>query len=135
MPTSRGFVCALQVREDGWVEFTLIAPHAGDALKTLLIPDLDSALAKAHKRLACLSLLRDALARSLPVEVEYDQDEKLGEIVADLTVYPRGSLSGRQVMRTEVGVIVNVSIGEVGAESGASPYKDEADLAAVALLR
>ena len=134
MATYRGFVESLQVRDDGWVEFVLQAVHASNALKTFFIPDLDGDILTAHKRLADLSLLRDAIARILPVEVEYNSDADQGNLVEDLTIYPRPSIDGRGPGRRIEGIVIGVSIFERGPESGTTPYRDEADLAGVTLL-
>ena len=85
MATYRGFVKVLQVREDGWVEFVLEAVHAGNTTKTFFIEDLDGSLDDVHRRLGQLSLLRDALARVLPVEAEYVEDPEKGTLLEDLT--------------------------------------------------
>jgi len=134
MAIYRGFIRSLQIRDDGWVEFVLQAVHAGNSLQTFFIRDLDGDILKAHKRLAHLSLLRDALARILPVEVEYDAGGEQGNIVEDLTVYPRPSIDGRLPGRRIEGVVIGLLIRERGPESGTSPYRDEADLAGVTLL-
>jgi hypothetical protein len=134
MAIYRGFIRSLQIRDDGWVEFVLQAVHAGNSLQTFFIRDLDGDILKAHKRLAHLSLLRDALARILPIEVEYDAGGEQGNIVEDLTVYPRPSIDGRLPGRRIEGVVIGLMILDRGPESGTSPYRDEADLASVTLL-
>jgi hypothetical protein len=134
MATYRGFVRSLQVREDGWVEFALEAVHAGNTTKTFFIEDLDGSLDDVHRRLGQLSLLRDALARVLPVEAEYTDDPEKGTLVEDLTVYPRPSIEGREGTRRVEGVVIGLSITERGPETGSSPYVDEADVCAVTLL-
>ena len=62
MAIYRGFVQSILVRDDGWVETAIEAVHAGNAIQTFFIPNLDGDLTQAHKRLGQLSLLRDALA-------------------------------------------------------------------------
>jgi|GEM_PF-3744543 len=134
MAIYRGFVQSLQVRDDGWVEFVLQAVHAGNALKTFFISDLDGDILTAHKRLADLSLLRDAIARILPVEVEYNSDAEQGNLVQDLTIYPRPSIDGREPGQRIEGVVIGLSIFERGPESATTPYRDEADVAGITLL-
>lgn len=134
MATYRGFVKSIQVRDDGWVEFVLQAVHAGNTTEIFFIRDLDGDVDVAHKRLAHLSLLRDALARILPVEVEYQADNKLGNVVEDLTVYPRPSIDGRWGTRRIEGTIIGLSIFEFSPMYDTTPYKDEADLTSIILL-
>jgi hypothetical protein len=134
MATYRGFVKVLQVREDGWVEFVLEAVHAGNTTKTFFIEDLDGSLDDVHRRLGQLSLLRDALARVLPVEAEYVEDPEKGTLLEDLTVHPRPSIDGREGGRRVEGVVIGLSITERGPESGISPYLDQPDVCAITLL-
>jgi hypothetical protein len=44
MPLFRGFVLSIEVRSDGWVETVIEAVHAGNALGTFFIPNLDGDL-------------------------------------------------------------------------------------------
>jgi hypothetical protein len=135
MASYRGFVNSLQIRDDGWVEFIIQAVHAGNTTKTFFITNLDGEITTAHKRLAHLSLLRDALLRVLPVNVEYTSDPERGEVVEDITVFPRPSIAGRQPSNRIEGTVIGLAILERGPESGTTPYVDEADLAGVTLLR
>ncbi len=134
MPTYRGFVESLQVRDDGWVEVTLEAVHAGNTLKTFFIEDLDASLEHVHRRLGQLSLLRDALARVLPVEAEYRDDPEKGTLIEDLTIHPRPSIEGREGTSRVEGVVIGLSVAELGPSSGSSPYTDPPDVCAMTLL-
>jgi hypothetical protein len=135
MAIYRGFVQSLQVRDDGWAEFVVQAVHSGNATQTFFISDLDGDITTAHKRLAHLSLVRDAIARVLPVEVEFRFDERQGNLVEDLTIYPRPSFDGRFPSRTVTGTVIGILISERGPLSGASPYRDAADTAAITILK
>jgi hypothetical protein len=134
MATYRGFVSALEVRGDGWAEFVLQAVHAGNGTQTFYITNLDGDILTANRRLAHLSMLRDAVARVLPVEVEYDPSNEQGNVVEDLIIYPRPSFEGREPGRRIEGVVIGLIMFERGPESGTSPYIDEADLGGVTLL-
>ncbi|HEY3381249.1 MAG TPA: hypothetical protein VGK32_05735 [Vicinamibacterales bacterium] len=135
MATYRGFVQSTLVRDDGWVETVVKAVHAGNAITTFFIPNLDGDLTQAHKRLGQLSLLRDALARVEPVELNFTSDASQGNLIQDVTIVPRQSIDGRRGSRLVEGVVIGVSITERGPESGSSPYRDAPDLAAISLLR
>lgn len=134
MATFKGFVSALQVRDDGWVEVELLAPHAGNARQTFFVRDLDGVPGEVNRRLSQVGLLRDALARSLPVEVEYRADPQQGQVIEDVQVHPRDSLTGRSVGQRRVGTVIGLAAAEAGPASGASPYIDPPDLAVVTLL-
>ncbi len=135
MATYRGFVQSIQLRDDGWVETAIRAVHAGNTVQTFFIPNLDGDLMQTHKRLGQLSLLRDALARVEPVELDYSAKESQGNLVEDVTILPRESIEGRRGSRLLAGVVIGVSITERGPESGSPPYRDEPNLAAISLLR
>ncbi len=134
MSIYRGFVRSLEVRGDGWAEFVLQAVHSGNGSETFYISNLDGDILTAHRRLAHLSLLRDAIARTLPVEVEYDSSDERGNVAEDLTIYHRASFEGRRPDRRIEGVVIGLMVLDRGPEFGASPYRDESDLAAVTLL-
>lgn len=134
MAIYRGFVRSLEVRGDGWAEFVLQAVHSSNGTQGFYITDLDGNVLTANRRLAHLSLLRDAIARTLPVEVEYDANDERGNVVDDLTIFPRPSFDGRQLGRRIEGVVIGILVYERGPESGTTPYRDEADGASVTLL-
>lgn len=133
MASFKGFVRSLQVRDDGWVEAVLQGVHAGNATQIFFIQNLDGDINTAHKRLGHLSLLRDAVARVLPVEIEYSGGEQ-GNIIEDLTIHPRPSIDGRFPGRRIEGVVIGLAIAEFGPVSSASPYTDKPDVANIVLL-
>lgn len=134
MPTFKGFVTALAVRDDGWVETELMAPHAGNARHTFYIRDLDGDPGAANRRLAQTGLLRDAMARSQSVEIAYRADNEQGDLIDDVQIHPRASLAGVAFGRRVRGVVIGLAATEVGPTSGTSPYVDPPDLGAVTLL-
>ncbi|MEO1083165.1 MAG: hypothetical protein AAFY88_02880 [Acidobacteriota bacterium] len=133
MAIFRGFVRSLETRENGWIETALVAVHAGNPAQRFLIRSVDGDLEQTNRRLAQLGLLRDALARVLPVEVDYAKDES-GDVIRDVTVYQRPSFEGRPGDRVIRGVVVGVEVTELDAQHGVSPYTDGADLAHVTLV-
>ena len=134
MATFYGFISALEVRDDGWVDVELSAPHAGDARRTFHIRSLDGDVTQNNRRLAQLGLLRDALARSQPVEIDYDADNELGDLIREVRINPRASLSGRTGGRRVEGVVIGFANTERTPVSAAVPYLDPPDLGAVAML-
>jgi hypothetical protein len=134
MPTIKGFVFSLQVRSDGWVEVEILSPHAGNARRTCFLQGLDGAPGQTNRRLSQTGLLRDAMARSLPVEIETRNDGEFGEVIEDVSVLPRASLAGRAPTQRVVGIVIGLGVVEVGPGSSASPYLDPPDLGSVTLL-
>lgn len=135
MPLFRGFVLSIEVRNDGWVETVLEAVHANNARGTFFIRNLDGDLTQSNRRLGHLSLLRDALARVLPVELEYTEDQEQGDLVDNITILPRPSIDGRVGTRWIEGVVIGLGITELWPPNAASPYLDGPDLASVTLLQ
>ena len=116
------------------VETILEAVDAGNTQQTFFIPNVDGDITQTNKRLGQLSLLRDALARVLPVELDYTSTPDQGNIVADVMIHPRPSIDGRPGVTTVEGVVVGLSVTELWPESASTPYLDAPDLANVALL-
>ena len=128
MTTFRGLVNTLQIRNDGWVEVVLQAVHANNTIQTFFIKNLDGDITMAHKRLGQLSLLRDAITRVLPVEVDYETDEAQGNLISDVMVHPRPSIAGHVSGTPIQGTIIGISITELGPLSGLYPYTDAPDI-------
>lgn len=134
MAIFRGFVQTVEVRGDGWCEAVLEAVHAGNATQTFFIPNVDGDLTQTNKRLGQLSLLRDALARVLPVEIDYTGTKDQGNLIDDVIIHPRPSIDGRAGTVRYDGVVIGLSVTELGPQSGSSPYLDAPDIANAVLL-
>ena len=134
MTIRRGFVRSIEARSDGWVEVVLVSVHAGNTTTTLLIENLDGDLTQVHRRLAKLALLRDALARTLPVEVDFDRTDEQGDVLRDVTILRTRSILGRQGSWWIEAHVIGLAVRERGPEKDASPYTDEPDEATAALL-
>jgi hypothetical protein len=134
MPTVRGFVQSLETRTDGWVAVAVLSVHASNTVQTLFIENLDGDLSKAHKKLAQLGLLRDALGGTLPVEISFHSQEQQGDVVDDVIVFPTRSIEGRRGANWVEGIVLGIMVHEHGPESTSSPYKDEPDVARVVLM-
>jgi len=134
MATLRGFVETIEVRGDGWCSIALDAVNAGNTLQTFFIPSLDGDLTQNNKRLGQLSLLRDALARVLPVEVDYTSSKDQGNLIDDVIIHPRPSIDARPGTVTVDGVVIGLSVNELWPQSDSSPYLDAPDVANVIVL-
>ena len=135
MGTFKGLIDTLEVRDDGWVEVIIDAVQSGDTKETFYIKNLDGDITLAHKRLAQLCLLRDATSRILPIEITYVTDKEQGNLINDVIVHPRPSIVGREINTHVEGVVIGVSITEIGPDSSSSPFVDKPDLAGITLLQ
>lgn len=77
MPTIRGFVERLEVGRAGLAVASLL--HDDGSQADYLLPDLDADPERFNERLSKLGLLRDAMSRAEPVEIEYSQDGQDGQ--------------------------------------------------------
>lgn len=134
MGTFKGLIDTLEVRDDGWVEVIIEAVQSGNTKETFYIKNLDGDITMAHKRLAQLCLLRDAISRILPIEIDYEIDEAQGNLIHEVLVHPRPSIQGRNINTSVEGVVIGVSITEIGLVSGSS-FEDTPDLAGITLLQ
>ena len=134
MSLARGFVRSIEVREDGYTAVAIQAVQGNDQRRTFYVPALDGDLSKAHRRMAQLGLLRDALSGTLPVEIQYESTDVQGDIIDDVSIYASRSIDGRRPSSWLTGVVVDLAIVERGPESETSPFVDEPDEALVTLL-
>lgn len=134
MGTFRGLVETLEIRDDGWVETAIKATQSGNIKETFYIKNLDGDITMAHKRLAQLSLLRDAISRVLPIEIDYETDKEQGNLINEVIIHPRPSIDGRDINTSLEGVVIGLSITEIGLTSSPS-FEDSPDLAGITLLQ
>lgn len=73
MPTIRGFVERLEVGRAGLAVASVL--HDDGSRADYQLPDLDADPERFNERLSKLGLLRDAMTRAEPVEIEYGQDD------------------------------------------------------------
>lgn len=76
MPTIRGFVERLDVGRAGLATASLL--HEDGSRADYLLPDLDADPERFNERLSKLGLLRDAMSRVEPVEVDYSSQAEGG---------------------------------------------------------
>ena len=78
MPTIRGFVERLEIGRAGLVTASL--SHDDGTQADYLISDLDADPERFNERLSKLGILRDAMTRAEPVEIEFDQGDNEGQL-------------------------------------------------------
>ncbi|GMR13111.1 MAG: hypothetical protein BMS9Abin29_1311 [Gemmatimonadota bacterium] len=128
MPTVRGFVQQIEIGRAGLVRAFLI--HADGSQGTYVIHDLDGDPERFNERLAKLGILRDAMNRAEPVEVEYIGDDA-GEVIDRIRRISRDDLSTEVDLNQAVGLIVDVT---VTTETGIDANGERLDSATIRML-
>ncbi|MBA3811770.1 MAG: hypothetical protein H0X27_09065 [Caulobacteraceae bacterium] len=129
MPTQRGFVERLEIGRQGLAVATLLHDDASRA--AYQIPDLDADPERFNERLSKLGMLRDAMDRGEPVEIEYLDQEgvRLIDRVARIT---RDNLDPAPSSASVSGMVVGVV---VAAHNRTGPQAEMSDAATVSLLK
>lgn len=122
MPTMRGFVERLEVGRGGLAVASLL--HEDGSRADYLLPDLDADPERFNERLSKLGLLRDAMSRAEPVELEFEAGkeggsrliERVGRITRDI-LDANGETQRQVVYVVGVGVLAD-NRGAARVESG-----------------
>ena len=129
MPTERGFVEALGVGRAGLVEATVL--HADGTTATYTVADLDADPERFNERLSKFGILRDAMDRAEPVEIEYPRQTDGGRAIDSVKRLTRDVLARPSDTSVATGLVIGLTVGfvvEVGARGEAT------DRAVLALL-
>jgi hypothetical protein len=129
MPQTRGFVISIEVGRASRVTATVIKDDASTA--DFVIRDLDADPERFNERLSKVGLLRDALTRAEPVEIEHHEEEgaEVIDTVRRITrdaVGPPGS-----ELATIAGIVLGV---DVAAQNRAQADGEAPDVAYAAIL-
>ena len=105
MPTIRGFVERLEVGRAGLAMASLL--HDDGTRADYQLPDLDADPERFNERLSKLGLLRDAMSRAEPVEIEFRADAEGGGLQIDRVArITRDMLAGNlQTIRATVFIV------------------------------
>ena len=129
MPTIRGFVEAIEIGRAGLV--TVFILHADGTNGAYNLADLDADPERFNERLSKLGLLRDALDRAEPVEIEFgDTDMEAGSILR-VRRLSRDVLARPGDTQRINGMIVGVGMGVVNITQ---PQGEQTDIARLTLL-
>lgn len=128
MATSQGFIQKIEVNRGGQVTATLILTDGTIAAFT--IQDLDGDPERFNERLSKLGLLRDAMNRAEPVEIEHDSVNGSEEIERIVRI-TRDDITLTTALTLVEGIVLSV---QVTAQTLISAGDDSADVAVVQLL-
>jgi hypothetical protein len=129
MPTQRGFVQKIEVGRAGLVRVFII--HADDGSNGIyVIRDLDADPERFNERLSALGILRDAMNRAEPVEVEFIEGEA-GEEIQVAARISRDALAPLRKVEQVAGLVVDILL---YSENGATAIGEKHDLARVTIL-
>ena len=117
MATHRGFVQSIQV--DRAAVVTVVVVHADATLGTYIIQDLDGDPERFNERLSKLAVLRDAMNRAEPVQIEHQTIEQGEEIETAVRITrdalgPMGTLNQMSGMVAEIVVLVQNGVAASG---------------------
>lgn len=126
--TDRGFVQSIDVGRGGLVSVDVLL---GDGtVATYVISDLDADPERFNERLSKLALLRDAMNRAEPVEIDHDPGPD-GEEIERAERITRDTLTDPAAVETVVGLVVGIV---VQGQNQAAASAEVPDFAEIALL-
>lgn len=128
METSRGFVQRIEIGRGGLTSVTLILPDSSTAV--FVIHDLDSDPERFNERLSKLAVLRDAMDRAEPVEIEHQPGDG-GETIERAARISRDTLDPTLEIDQLVGLVMGLT---VTMDNNVSTGGESPDYAAVELL-
>ena len=109
MPTIRGFVEALEIGRAGLASVFLL--HADGSRATYTIADLDADPERFNERLSALGLLRDAMDRAEPVELEFEGRDGSGGSIIRVRRLTRDMLERPKETQRASGQVIGLAIG------------------------
>lgn len=127
MATIRGFVQQIELSRAGLVRADIVDDSA--QVTTVAVEDLDADPERFNERLTAVALLRDAMNRAEPVEVEFSEQDDRGSIVATVARLTRDDLrppTGR--IREVVGLVLDLLVGAVNRTTPTGESSDSAVL-------
>lgn len=131
MPINRGFVQRIDVARAGLISVTLV--HGDGSTGIYHISDLDADPERFNERLSKLAVLRDAMDRAEPVEIEHDKG-KAGEEIQRAARISRDSITPPLQVTQVVGLVVEVAVHSENSLSGVAEYTDRAQVAVLSTM-
>ncbi len=122
---TRGFVQRLEVGRAGLVSVSLI--EVTGAIRNFVIEDLDADPERFNERLSKLGILRDAMDRAEPVEIQHAQGES-GATILSVARITRDQLDPNQQVGQASGLVLSVLLQSQNGISGNTEQHDIADV-------
>lgn len=131
MPVTRGFVTKIEIGRAGLVTAWLMQENLATA--SFVIRDLDGDPERFNERLSKLGILRDAMNRAEPVEVEFAQGDGGQELdrVARIT---RDQLSPNTTLTSFRGLVLGVLVATTNSTATAAAAQEAGDSAQIQIL-
>lgn len=123
MPTTRGFVQEIEIGRGGLVRVSVVEDDATSSVFT--ITDIDGDPERFNERLSKLAVLRDAMNRAEPVEIEHSSGEG-GDEIDRATRISRDALSPPGTVDQVAGLVVDVTVNAVNRTGSVGERHDHA---------
>lgn len=107
MPTIRGFVQEIEIGRAGLARTSVV--HSDGSTHDYVISDLDADPERFNERLSKLAILRDAMDRAEPVEIEHASGEE-GQRIERVTRLSRDDLRPVGEVTQVAGLVVDVAV-------------------------
>lgn len=128
MATTRGFVHKIEIGREGLVTVSLI--ETDGTISNYVIRDLDADPERFNERLSKLGILRDAMNRAEPVEIEHT-DTQQGQEIQRAARITRDALAFSGTIGTLAGLVLDIV---VHTENRAQGNGERSDMALVSIL-
>jgi hypothetical protein len=125
MPTERGFIEALGIGRAGQVEANVL--HGDGSVALYTITDLDADPERFNERLSKFGILRDAMDRAEPVEIEFPFDDG-GRPIDRVKRLTRDALARPTSTTVAEGMVVGLAVSFEVATGPRGEATDRADL-------
>lgn len=129
MPVIRGFVEALEVGRAGLV--TVIVMIEDGTTRNFTLADLDADPERFNERLSKLGLLRDALDRAEPIEIEFGDGDNDNTSIHRVRRLTRDALARPKSLSQTQGSIIGLAL---NLDNRTAPRAEIGDLASVILF-
>lgn len=130
MSTTRGFVQEIEIGRGGLVRITIVENDASTSVFT--ITDIDGDPERFNERLSKLSVLRDAMNRAEPVEIEYPGGEA-GREIERATRISRDALGPPGTVDQVAGLIIDIMVNAVNRTGPGGEQHDHARISVFTL--
>ncbi len=126
MPTERGFIEALGIGRAGQVEANVL--HGDGSVALYTITDLDADPERFNERLSKFGILRDAMDRAEPVEIEFPSQDGGSRVIDRVKRLTRDALARPMSTAVAEGMVVGLAVSFEVATGPRGEATDRADL-------